>query len=496
MPDSLTLPNLPHHPVNAGLAGDGGAVTREGPGRFGLGVIVPYYASGVTKVRARLRAARDARLSLEAHGFASRFQKIRLIVTGEGEVIHTGDELTAGACRREGEDLWVELAFRAHNTRNDGFYIFCDAGPDQFEVVEFTFEPSTSPPRDIATLEDRVHFEVTDLLLLRNYLQLDFELVKAGAELVALDITGPWTAEAVQWWTGRPLAVAADSPLTPRAALGPLASPRAMEAFGPEYGNHGHSLRVLLAAYQDLRYVDVPTSDAIIDGIKLLCRFSDGTSVTLPIRLAEHTPSAPEDLPILIAEAANAAGGRKPRFLELGGRGASSSALRARVEAACDYCAVDIEPGPNVDVVGDVHKLSGLFAPGSVDFVFSRAVMEHLLAPWQVVIEANRVLRTGGYFIAYVPTTWALHAEPWDFWRMSVHAWPGLLNEQTGFAIRSAREYGRAVIVPTTLGLSGATRMQHDPAPLFTGVIAQKIGEAQVNWDSHGAHYAAGRYTP
>lgn len=86
--------------------------------------------------------------------------------------------------------------------------------------------------------------------------------------------------------------------------------------------------------------------------------------------------------------------------------------IRDQVALGFEYTAIDIDPGPNVDVVGDVHKMSGLFPSEHFDIVYSHSVMEHLVAPWQVVVEASKVLKTGGYFIAYVSTTWTLHAEP------------------------------------------------------------------------------------
>ena len=104
--------------------------------------------------------------------------------------------------------------------------------------------------------------------------------------------------------------------------------------------------------------------------------------------------------------------------------------------------------------------------------------MEHLVSPLHFVLEANRVLAEGGIFVARAPTTWPLHAEPWDFWRFSQHGWQGLLNAGTGFEILDICEFGESSIVPMVPAWSGGVLMATSPAPLFTGVVARKIGPA------------------
>ena len=53
---------------------------------------------------------------------------------------------------------------------------------------------------------------------------------------------------------------------------------------------------------------------------------------------------------------------------------------------------VDIHPGLNVDVVGDVHRLSHFFRPQVFSAAFSASLLEHVVAPWLVAAELNRVL--------------------------------------------------------------------------------------------------------
>lgn len=72
------------------------------------------------------------------------------------------------------------------------------------------------------------------------------------------------------------------------------------------------------------------------------------------------------------------------RVLEIGGRLQSSHSLdwRQYMHNASAYIGFDIHPAPLVDVVGDAHRLSDHFAPGSLDAIWSAAVIEHLRMPW------------------------------------------------------------------------------------------------------------------
>ena len=190
MHDLLPPEKFPSHGINANLSSDDRSyplrVDRLASGRFGVGLLVPFYRTGKTTVRARLRLPPDAQVTLEAHGFASRFQKIRASFSGKGELLQVGDELISAECGREGEFVSIQLEFYANNTRNEFFYVFLDEGADQFVLQDFIFDHPNPEFADVTSLGRSVHFEVRDVFVFRNYLQIDFELLKAGAELVFL----------------------------------------------------------------------------------------------------------------------------------------------------------------------------------------------------------------------------------------------------------------------------------------------------------------------
>ena len=71
---------------------------------------------------------------------------------------------------------------------------------------------------------------------------------------------------------------------------------------------------------------------------------------------------------------------------------------------------VNIWPFPNVDVVGDAHKLP--YAEGCVDAIFCEAVLEHLGEPAGSVREMCRVLRPGGRVYAVTPFIAPYHGYP------------------------------------------------------------------------------------
>lgn len=172
------------------------------------------------------------------------------------------------------------------------------------------------------------------------------------------------------------------------------------------------------------------------------------------------------------------------RVLEIGSRARSGNSHRHLVHPDVDYVGIDISTGPNVDVVGDAHHLTR-HVTGQFDTIFSISVFEHLLMPWMVAIEMNKVLKIGG--IAYIQShpSWPLHEEPWDFWRFSKDAWEGLFNAHTGFEVLDKGHTLRSWIVPE------CSAMPHLEAGLDTArtylcsaCLVKKIGPAKVQWEA------------
>jgi SAM-dependent methyltransferase len=129
-----------------------------------------------------------------------------------------------------------------------------------------------------------------------------------------------------------------------------------------------------------------------------------------------------------------------PTILELGSRNVSGNTRRHLFPGAERYIGMDIHAGEGVDLVGDAHRMSQLVEPGSIDALFSISVFEHLVYPWKVAMEINRVLKPGGYVFISTHPTWPAHELPWDFWRFPVAGLAHLFTRELGFELVMATE--------------------------------------------------------
>lgn len=174
---------------------------------------------------------------------------------------------------------------------------------------------------------------------------------------------------------------------------------------------------------------------------------------------------------------------QKLRLLEIGSRNVTGQ-VRKELFPNTDYVGFDIHAGDNVDVVGDAHQLSSYFEPESFDAVFTMSVFEHLLMPWKVVLEMNKVLKPSGLVYLTTHPTWPAHELPWDFWRFQKNSFYGLFNRYTGFSIEKLEEGLPCRIV--SLVDDEATRpLLYEKANLGVALIARKTGESdpELKWD-------------
>jgi len=171
----------------------------------------------------------------------------------------------------------------------------------------------------------------------------------------------------------------------------------------------------------------------------------------------------------------------KRRVIEIGAR-ARSGITRRDMFGPCDYIGFDVTPGENVDIVGDAHFLSE-YVTEQVDAVASLSTFEHLIMPWKVVMEINRVLKPGGLVITQTHQTWPVHDRPWDFFRFSKDSWRGLFNEATGFRILNAVECAPCVATPVLQQRSNAaTRLDRQEGYMISICLAEKISDPCVSW--------------
>lgn len=171
-------------------------------------------------------------------------------------------------------------------------------------------------------------------------------------------------------------------------------------------------------------------------------------------------------------------------LVELGSRDVSGHVRTDRFTNYPQYIGFDVLAGPNVDIVGDAHQLSKHFAPNSVDFMFSISVFEHLMMPWKVALEMNKVLKVGGEAFISTHPTWSPHELPWDFFRFLQNSAQSLFNEYTGFEIVEVSE-GLPCRIISLVDDAPTRGLKHQEANLGIAMRVRKTREISdlVRWD-------------
>ncbi len=121
------------------------------------------------------------------------------------------------------------------------------------------------------------------------------------------------------------------------------------------------------------------------------------------------------------------------KILEIGSREVTGkSDARTRFSKA-EYTGFDYYAGPNVDVVGDAHKLSEYFGDHKFDIIYSVAVFEHLAMPWVAAREISKLLKVGGIVFIETHFSYSSHERPWHFFQFSDMALKALFSPAMGF---------------------------------------------------------------
>ena len=255
-----------------------------------------------------------------------------------------------------------------------------------------------------------------------------------------------------------------------------------------EVEGHQPMQRSKVLSVQPSRMVEVEL-DALVDqGINLEAAFLVvwfGTGVSrfplhgvLPYARARDVRTQLPQFKDMIATAAD--GGARPKLLDIGGR-ARSKIQKSLDYPHCDVTVFDIIEDPGVDVVGDAHELSRHFPAEHFDFAMSLAVFEHLLMPWKVAVEINKVLRPGGVAYIWAPQTHSIHDVPWDFFRFSDQSWHALFNARTGFEVINTDMSFMVHVVPTVYPETPAYS-EKTHGFMSCGVLVRKTGPATVDW--------------
>lgn len=116
-------------------------------------------------------------------------------------------------------------------------------------------------------------------------------------------------------------------------------------------------------------------------------------------------------------------------LVEIGARAAAGQEDVADLRAvfnASEHIGCDIQEGPGVDRIEDVHHLT--FADNSVGTVICLETLEHVADPLRAVQEMHRVLKPGGLLAISSLMFFPIHEHPWDYWRFTPEGFDLLLS--------------------------------------------------------------------
>jgi SAM-dependent methyltransferase len=105
------------------------------------------------------------------------------------------------------------------------------------------------------------------------------------------------------------------------------------------------------------------------------------------------------------------------------------------------YVGLDMEEGPNVDIVGVSHNIP--FEKDEFDIVISSSCFEHDDMFWVSFQEMCRVLKPGGYMYIQAPSNGPYHGWPGDNWRFYIDSWKALekWGKKLGYDIELIEHY-------------------------------------------------------
>jgi hypothetical protein len=211
----------------------------------------------------------------------------------------------------------------------------------------------------------------------------------------------------------------------------------------------------------------------------LTVTYIDGTQVTFENlgQSESHSGRGHQLFPVFLQKVAAHPSGN---FLEIGSRARSGVTRRELIPAGWNYTGFDIMPGENVDIVGDAHSLSTQVPHNHFQAVMAVAVFEHILMPWQVALEMNKVMTMGGIAFIFTHQSFPLHDEPWDYLRFSANAWPGFFNDKTGFRILEAAAAEPVYMVGQRWNPGVNHRLL--PGMTVSSVLVQKIADSDLLW--------------
>lgn len=162
-------------------------------------------------------------------------------------------------------------------------------------------------------------------------------------------------------------------------------------------------------------------------------------------------------------------------ILEIGGTPKDKDFYQ--INPGTSYQILNLEAGPGVDIVGDVHDVS-VIKPETFDSVIIFNVLEHCYAPWIAVENIHTWLKPGGKCFAMVPSAIRVHATPVDYWRPLPDAFAWMFRN---FSQQKLYVYGNpTTVIASYHGIaveeltSEELDAYHPDYPVATCILAEK----------------------
>ena len=154
---------------------------------------------------------------------------------------------------------------------------------------------------------------------------------------------------------------------------------------------------------------------------------------------------------------------------------------------------VNIQPFPNVDVVGDAHDLP--FADNVVDYAFAGAVFEHLHSPHIAAAELYRTLKPGGKALMNSPFAFVYHGYPHHYQNFTITGHCELFKREGFRVLDSGVSVGPGAAITQLMNhfidmyTSGVTKFAANSIWRMLAPLIRRVDRNPANMDS--SHFLA-----
>jgi hypothetical protein len=164
----------------------------------------------------------------------------------------------------------------------------------------------------------------------------------------------------------------------------------------------------------------------------------------------------------------------EPTVLELGTRRSQEGRSTMHtdwVPHAAEFLGTDMEPGVDVDIVADLHRLTEVTGTERFDVILTCSTFEHIRYPWLASQELMKALKVGGQLYLQTVQSFPLHGYPSDYYRFSREALASLFPAGMNFNV-VATNYD----FPIRIHSRRDATLQHHPAFLNSTLWGEKTG--------------------